>query len=106
LQIFFCNTSSTVFTFKGVVDDDSDISDDLRLAGYIRNEYFSQELLLELQGLQAFLNQKLVSMEAEEEVHLYVCILNLYIYCDLFMNIHICIEKKFIKWKKLIHMKY
>mmetsp|Transcript_33489 Transcript_33489/g.31963 ORF Transcript_33489/g.31963 Transcript_33489/m.31963 type:complete len:459 (+) Transcript_33489:185-1561(+) len=70
--------SSTVFTYKGehknealmnedIGDSESDISDDLRLSGYIRDEYFSQELLLELQGLQAFLNQKLVSMEAEEE---------------------------------------
>lgn len=78
---------STVFTFEGedkcdAFDIDgkniiygSDISgDESRLEGYLRNEYFSQELLLELQGLQAFLNQKLVSMEAEEEVYQYVCI--------------------------------
>ena len=33
----------------------------------IRDENFSQELLLELQGLRAFLTQKLVTLEAQED---------------------------------------
>lgn len=33
----------------------------------MRNENFSQELLLELTGLRAFLNQKLITLEAQEE---------------------------------------
>lgn len=37
------------------------------LQSLIRDENFSQELLLELQGLRAFLNQKFNTLEAQEE---------------------------------------
>lgn len=48
-----------------IVDDIG--ADSECLEGYIRDESFSQELLLELLGLKAFLSQKLITMEAEEE---------------------------------------
>lgn len=47
--------------------DSNDVSGLEGLQCYIRDNNFSQELLLELTGLRAFLNQKLTAVQAQEE---------------------------------------
>jgi hypothetical protein len=47
--------------------DSDELSGREALECFIRDQSFAQELSLELTGLKAFLNQKLITMQAEED---------------------------------------
>lgn len=59
--------SASEKTLSSNSHDSDELSGLEGLECYIRNENFSQELLLEVTGLRAFLNQKLITLEAQEE---------------------------------------
>ena len=74
----------------------------------IRDENFSHELLLELQGLRAFLSQKLITMEAQEDsgINLDMPSLSNTTASDVFTHVKIVdsIVKKLKKVRSIIFM--